>query len=98
MNIVQDHINYLKDNPKGYWFKRKLYGWGWTPATKQGWISTLLYIIFVFGVAVYSENNPGALSVDKVAASLILATILFLVLVWKTGEPPRWQWGKNQSN
>lgn len=26
MNYFKKYKEYLKDNPKGYWFKRKLYG------------------------------------------------------------------------
>ncbi|HZX50161.1 MAG TPA: hypothetical protein VFE94_03385 [Candidatus Paceibacterota bacterium] len=37
MSIFDDYIAYAKDNPKGHWFKRKLFGWGWTPVTRQGW-------------------------------------------------------------
>tara|TARA_B100000508_G_scaffold31981_1_gene24604 strand:- start:40395 stop:40691 length:297 start_codon:yes stop_codon:yes gene_type:complete len=97
MNVVRDHIKYLKDNPEGYWFKRKLYGWGWTPATKQGWFLMLGYILLVLGVVVYVENNPGSLSGEQTAAALVLVTVLFLAIVWRTGEPPRWQWGKDLS-
>jgi hypothetical protein len=32
MKLFKEYTDYLKDNPQGYWFKRKLYGWGWTPA------------------------------------------------------------------
>ena len=44
MRFIEPYINYIKDNPEGYWFKRKLYGWGWTPATWQGWLSTFVFI------------------------------------------------------
>ena len=27
---------YIRNNPKGYWFKRKLYGWGWFPVKWEG--------------------------------------------------------------
>lgn len=36
MSLIKNCVEYLKDNPEGYWFKRKLYGWGWTPAKWQG--------------------------------------------------------------
>ena len=29
--MLKQYIAYLKDNPQGYWFKAKLYGWGWVP-------------------------------------------------------------------
>ena len=29
--MIKEYIAYLKDNPQGYWFKARLYGWGWVP-------------------------------------------------------------------
>jgi len=37
MQFFNDYIEYVRDNPRRYWFKRKLFGWGWTPVTRQGW-------------------------------------------------------------
>jgi hypothetical protein len=34
---------------KKKWFVRKKYGWGWTPASWQGWLLIALYILFVLG-------------------------------------------------
>jgi hypothetical protein len=31
--MFKRQLDYLRNNPQRYWFKRKLYGWGWTPAT-----------------------------------------------------------------
>ena len=28
MSIFKNYREYYKNNPEGYWFKRKLYGWG----------------------------------------------------------------------
>ncbi|HYC83050.1 MAG TPA: hypothetical protein VEB60_00680, partial [Candidatus Paceibacterota bacterium] len=38
-----NYLRYAKDNPQRLWFKRKLYGWGWTPVTWQGWLAVLAY-------------------------------------------------------
>jgi len=56
----RNYIGYMKDNPKKYWFKRKLYGWGWVPVRWQGWFVVLLGIsIFVAGI--YSLVIPYSL-------------------------------------
>lgn len=34
-HMFKNYLDYIRDNPHGYWFKRKLYGWGWTPVTWQ---------------------------------------------------------------
>ena len=85
-----NYIKYLKDNPKGYWFKRKLYGWGWIPARWQGWLVTLIFIAFIVLIAIVF------LTKNKLVEYLILLTIALCILVYiayKTGEKPKWSWG-----
>lgn len=41
-----------KNIQKKLWFKRKTYGWGWTPVAWQGWLVIVLYVLFIVsGVA-----------------------------------------------
>lgn len=81
-NVIKYYIDYLKDNPNNLWFKRKIYGWGWTPAKWQGWLTIVLYIsIIIFAV---SKREP---------VSILVATILLIYICYKKGEKPRWQWG-----
>lgn len=95
MNLWGEYIAYLKDNPKGYWFKRKLYGWGWTPATREGWLVLFGYIAFVLSVILCVEKRALSLFDDKTALGMIVgATMLFIVIAWRTGESLHWQWGK----
>lgn len=97
--MLKEYIAYLKDNPKGYWFKRKLYGWGWMPVKWQGWCVTLLYILLVLGLVLTREEaipgNPDSGSnFLTFALPIIVLTILFFIVAYKKGEKPRWQWGK----
>jgi len=94
MNIFKDYIEYINDNPEQYWFKRKLYGYGWIPATKQGWLVLVVYLTFVLGLAVYAQSGIEESQVFAIVLiPILLATGLFLTIVWKTGESLRWQWG-----
>lgn len=98
MNIITEHIDYLKDNPNRYWFKRKLYGWGWTPATWQGWLVILLYIVFVSTFVIIREEaivgNPDSGSNLLVfGLPLIVLTSILIFIAYKKGEKPKWQWG-----
>lgn len=93
---VPVYMRYIQDNPKHYWFKRKLFGWGWSPATWQGWVSILLYIGFVALLATkLNKISTGKEVVLNFTVPVILLTIILIFVAYKTGEKPRWQWGKD---
>ncbi len=95
MNIWQKHIAYLKDNPEGYWFKRKLYGYGWTPAKPQGWLVIGFFVLALVLNALrfdFSGGDNGGAVINFLIQSLVLILVLILVC-YKTGEKPKWQWG-----
>ncbi|MFA5247623.1 MAG: hypothetical protein WC415_00015 [Patescibacteria group bacterium] len=96
--MIKEYIKYLKDNPQGYWFKAKLYGWGWTPAKWQGWCVIFLYIVLILGLVFTRENdipgNPDSGSnFLTFALPIIILTVLLVIVAYKKGEKPRWQWG-----
>ncbi len=94
MSIINSYIEYLKDNPNGYWFKRKLYGWGWTPASWQGWAVTLLYLALLIGLALtIDESAPANELALMLFLPLILLTATLIAICYKTGEKPKWTWG-----
>jgi hypothetical protein len=96
-NLWKEQVAYLKDNPEGYWFKRKLYGWGWTPAKPAGWAVLGAYLLIIFGLVVCAEKTGCAEENPMIFFSILFATtILFLVVIWRTGESPKWQWGKHR--
>jgi hypothetical protein len=94
-NFFKDYVEYLKDNPKGYWFKARIFGWGWTPARWQGWVTSAIFLVllalnaFRLNVGVYPKNEQP---LEFIIETIILVAILFIVC-YKTGEKPRWQWG-----
>ena len=83
---------------KEIWFKRKKYGYGWTPVTWQGWVVTGLYVVLV---VVFAMTIDETSSVSEVMFTFVLpAALLTFTLIriaCKKGETPRWQWG-NSSN
>lgn len=94
MSIFKKYREYLKDNPQKYWFKRKLYGWGWTPATWQGWIVLLIYISLVFFFAfTIDKNSPASEIMFTLILPIVLMTIALIRICYKKGEKPKWQWG-----
>jgi hypothetical protein len=87
-----NYIKYIKNNPKGYWFKRKLYGWGWVPAKWQGWIVILIWaILFIFSMIMIEENDH---EIGKNIAVILVITGLLIWVCYKKGEKPKWSWGK----
>lgn len=82
------------------WFKRKLYGWGWTPSTWQGWLVILLYVLIVTGVPLVAglllDLEQGGEWV-LVLVSIGMPIVFTPALIWisyKKGEKPTWQWGE----
>ena len=89
--------------PEKFWFKRKLYGWGWVPSMWKGWAVTFLYISLVtFLVLIIEEPVPG--NPDSGSNFLVFGlpfavlTALFVFIAYKKGESPKWQWGKNKED
>ena len=99
--MFKEYINYLKDNPNRYWFKRKLYGWGWTPATWQGWLVLLVYVV---AISLFSFTIDKNSSVSEIMFTfvlpIVLLTIALIRICYKKGEKPKWQWGipKEENN
>ncbi len=93
--MLKEYSAYLKDNPKGYWFKRKLYGWGWTPVKWQGWLVIIIGIaIAAFGIYVGdADDAPGA----ALLGIVLMFLLIFVFGFWK-GERPHWQWGLPKNN
>lgn len=96
--MIKEYLEYIKDNPEGHWFKRKLYGWGWTPVKWQGWLVILIYVALISTIAFMREEsipgNPDSGSNFLIfALPIILLTALLIFICYKKGEKPRWQWG-----
>ncbi|HVY01178.1 MAG TPA: hypothetical protein VHA12_00225 [Candidatus Nanoarchaeia archaeon] len=98
-SFASKYIEYLKDNPQGYWFKRKIYGWGWTPVTWQGWIVIILFISVLIINGLYFENkvisngNPSEFDLGLFFGSIILSVFLVIAICYAKCEKPKWSWG-----
>lgn len=90
----KDYVAYVNDNPKGYWFKNKLYGWGWTPVRWQGWIAILTYVVLMLAFALtIDESSPPKEVIFTFVFPAVFLTGTLIRICYKTGEKPRWQWG-----
>jgi len=80
------------------WFKRKCFGWGWTPASIEGWIVTFAYcaaLIFIF-MRIDGTSHSASDTLYGVFLPFLALTVLLIIICYRTGESPRWQWGKRR--
>lgn len=79
------------------WFKAKRFGWGWTPATPEGWAVVVMFLAALIGSTIALVRfRPMPPSPAMVGEHLALACVLAAALVGiclKTGEKPGWRWG-----
>ncbi|MDE0538183.1 MAG: hypothetical protein OXH94_05575 [Rhodospirillales bacterium] len=73
-----------------YWFTAKEYGWGWSPATWEGWTVTG---VFVLSVVAWAFVAPPKKSLKKFLFGVGACAFVFIGIAWATGEPAEWRWG-----
>jgi hypothetical protein len=85
----------MEGDSRRMWFKTKTYGWGWVPCTPEGWA------VVGVGVAVFAAFIALAMVFAESPAWFLLFTALAFVAIgvmvyvsWRTGEKPRWRWGR----
>lgn len=79
---------------KKLWFKRKIYGWGWYPATWEGWLVIVVYMAAVFGFsATIDEHSLPRELAFTFCIPIALLTATLIRICYAKGEKPRWQWG-----
>ena len=70
------------------WFRAKHYGWGWVPATWQGWLVLVVYVAGMVKLYFFFENalsdlvNPLAFFIPAAAAM----TGVLIAICYVTGE------------
>lgn len=95
-NMVMDrYLQYLTDNPNGYWFKRKVYGWGWVPVKWQGWAVVIIGIAMAMAGVRWGEMK-NSLEITVASVTAMMAFVFFFGFL--KGEKPRWQWGLPKDN
>lgn len=75
------------------WFKRKKYGWGWTPANLKGWLASLLYVVLAATITLLAPISMPAFLIG-----IFILTSSFIFICYKKGETPKWSWGPEKKD
>jgi hypothetical protein len=83
---------------KTLWFRNKTYGWGWYPATWEGWVVLAVFIILLVlnTLTLTATPEPTATELTWFFVREAVLVALVLAVCYKTGEKPHWQWGKKK--
>ena len=87
--------------PTEYWFKRRRYGYGWTPVTWQGWTVVIGYLVVVIGGALTLVNVPDGQITKDVGIFFVIiavATVALIRISVTKGPKPKWRWGKDTTD
>jgi len=78
-----------------YWFKRRRYGYGWTPSSVEGWLVFAAVMLVTLGGAVVLGvlDSDGPTPVVIYLAAVALSIIGLLVATIRKGPKARWRWG-----
>ena len=85
---------------KHIWFKRKTFGWGWTPATWQGWIilAVYIYLLVLLFRSIDATSHSDSDTLIAFALPFIVLTLALMGICRLFGEKPRWSWGDDSED
>jgi uncharacterized membrane protein YhaH (DUF805 family) len=84
---------------KKKWFREKNYGWGWYPATWEGWMVLLVFLILIIlnSFRLHTLRLSTQDFLFQFISETFILVIILLVICYKTGEKPHWNWGKKNN-
>ena len=77
-----------------FWFKPKVFGYGATPVTWEGWAAVAVFVaIVVLCTVALTVRKQSLWAWSPWSITLIVATVaLVVVSYWKTDGDWRWSW------
>ncbi|MEP7166392.1 MAG: hypothetical protein ABI758_00255 [Candidatus Woesebacteria bacterium] len=81
---------------KKLWFKRKTYGYGWTPASWQGWLVVAVFVLCTVWnfMRIDALSHSGSDTLLNFVPQTVVSAFVLVAICLFTGETPRWQWGE----
>lgn len=75
-----------------------MFGWGWTPASWEGWLVLIVYLVLLFFIMrnVDETTPPTNEALFNHLLPVAVLTLILLYICFKTGEKPEWRWGKKK--
>jgi hypothetical protein len=93
----------MEAKEEGRWFKPRVYGFGWTPISWQGWASVSIYLIInIVAAYLLFSHQPSSNTLDWVkwlALGLFIfsSTLILVGISIARGGMPHWQWGEKST-
>lgn len=84
-----------------YYFKRKRYGYGWTPVTLGGWVivAVFLVVIVLWSLLMLPSTHTPTTEQGLVYGAGLLTIVVLMWLVTRRYAPPgRWRWGRKPTD
>jgi len=87
-----------RPNDKVIWFRRKTYGWGWTPCTWQGWLILAVYIAIIVHIfkKIDAVSHSSSDTLYAFVIPFVITTVFLIAICRFFGEKPKWQWGNKK--
>ena len=81
-------------DPQTPWFGPRRYGWGWAPASWQGWAIVGAYVVTsLAGTCLFLDAHL----VGAALVFVMLLTVALILVCRVTGGPPSWRWGSKNT-
>ncbi len=90
----------MKEEQKKLWFRRKRYGWGWTPVSWEGWVILFIYVALLFWNfrTIDAVQHSGSDTLINFAPRFVILSLILIFFCYWKGEEPKWTWGNHESD
>ena len=100
--LICYNVDMKNDKDYSYWFKRRRYGYGWTPVKWQGWLTVFLFLaVVLIGASILLKDTPrNTFSTESFVFLIFTAitTALVVVVSLMKGPKPKWRWGSKPTD
>jgi hypothetical protein len=84
---LHDYVDHFRVD-RGYWFAPKMFGFGATPVTWQGWLLAAGFVALIFADMRFVRSDAV-----RITLIVVLLVAFCLIAAMKTEGGWRWRWG-----